>query len=359
MDNQNSSLTFRQFPISNWILGILFLGLAATNLFGQGLSIGSTDFIFMVVEIVAGVFLILSGWIMIIDANRNTQLLTVRTIAMIHGSYKEIPFNDIAAIQLEMNPTNSSRQRGGLTCRIVAVRKNGEHVPMSFFFNVGNKGKEQMVEKLRACLNVKGDDAGMGNVFQVASQLAGQQFQKEQEAVTSSEVEEHVTDGVHWTLETQAFGGMPVSRWHSPDFKSSGFFLYLVQKTPGERTSGGLMAKTLYKTSMALFGFSGNLTPNERQAELLSPLDPQLENDFSAYTSNTNQAHQMLNPWTIEALAVWAQSHPPAKSNRGDELAVLYSPAGLYLATMGLTNPDFLDEVAKLGAELVKAQSGL
>ena len=56
-------------------------------------------------------------------------------------------------------------------------------------------------------------------------------------------------------------------------------------------------------------------------------------------------------------LAAWVQSHPLVKNNRSDELAILFSPEGLYLATMGLTNPEFLDDVAKLGAELIKAQS--
>jgi hypothetical protein len=358
MDNQDSTLTFREFPLSNWILGILFLGLAATNLYGQGLSVGSTDFIFMVIEIAAGAFLILSGWIIIIHADRLTQTLSVRTLAVFNSSYKEVLFSDIEAIQLELNPASNRSQRSGLTYRIAIIRKSGEHVPASFFFNNGNKGKERMVEKLRAFVNVKGDDTGMGNIFQVASQLAAQQFQKEQETITGSEVEEHETDGVHWTLETRAFGGMPVSRWHSPDFKCDGFFLYLVQKMPGEKPSGGLIAKTLYKTSMALFGFSGNLTPNENRAELLAQLDPQLENDFSAYTSDASQARQVLSPWTVNPLAAWVQAHPLEKSNRGDELAILFSPEGLYLATMGLTNSEFLDEVTKLGAEMVKAQTG-
>ena len=104
MDNQNPKLTFREFPISNWILGIIFLGLAATNLTGQTLTAGSTDFIFLVLEVAAGLFLILSGTILTINADRITRILTVRFRASLRGSKKEIPFSDIAAIQLEMNP---------------------------------------------------------------------------------------------------------------------------------------------------------------------------------------------------------------------------------------------------------------
>ena len=57
-----------------------------------------------------------------------------------------------------------------------------------------------------------------------------------------------------------------------------------VQKIEGQGTQGGVLAKTLDKTSMALFGFSGELTPNEHHAEVLAPLDPQLEKRlFSVY----------------------------------------------------------------------------
>jgi hypothetical protein len=358
MDNQNPNLTFREFPFSNWILGIIFLGLAATNLPDQTLTAGSADFIFLVIEVAAGLFLILSGSIVTINADRVTQMLTVRIRALLRSSTKEIPFAEIASIQLEMNPASSGRQRGGPTYRVVVINKNGESIPASFFFSSGNKEKNRIVEKLRAFIGVGGDDTGVGNLFQAASTMARQKFQEQQETITGNEAEEHVTDGVHWTLETKAFGGMPVSRWHSPDFKCDGYFLFLVQKVEGQGAPGGLMAKTLYKTSMALFGFSGSLTPNEHQAEMLAPLDPQLENDFSAYTSDSDRARQILNPWSVMPLAAWAQSNPLAKNNRGEELTILFSPEGLYLATMGLTNPEFLDEVAKLGAEMVKAQGG-
>lgn len=359
MDDQNSTLTFREFPFSNWILGIVFLGLAATNLSDQPLTVGSTGFIFLLIESVAGLLLLASGWVVIVHADRISQTMTVRTLALLHGSTKEIPFADIAAIQMELNPAASSHQRSSMTYRIAAVRKSGEHVPMSSFFNRGNKGKKQMVEKLRAFVGVGGEDTGFGSPFEIATQLAGEQLRKEQETITGSEAEEHVTAGVHWTLETKAFGGMPISRWHSPDFKCEECFLFLVQRIAGQSASGGLMAKTLYRTSMALFGFSGNLTPNEHQADVFAPLDQQIDDGFVAYTSDPDRARQILNSWAIMPLAEWVQSHPLTKNNRGDELAILFSPEGVYLATMGLTNPEFLDEVAKLGAELVKAQGSI
>ena len=346
----------------NWILGIIFLALAATYLANRSWSAGAANFIVLVVEVAIGLFFILFGSIVTISADRVTQMLTVSFRWLLRGSKKEIPFAEIAAIQLEMNTSGSRRSRGGPTYRIVVVRKDGQIVPSYSYFSSRSKDKSRIVEKLRGFIGVGGDDTGFGGPFQAASQMARQKFQEQQETITGSEAEEHITDGVHWTLETKAFGGMPVSRWHSPDFKCDGNFLYLTQKVEGQGAQGGLMAtmgKMVYKTSMSILGFSGDLTPDENHADVLAPLDPQLENNYSAYTSDSSRAHQILNPWAIKTLAAWAQSHPLTKNNRSDQLAVLFSPEGLYLATMGLTNPEFLDEAAKLGAELVKAQGGV
>ena len=289
MDDQNSRLNFRQYPIANWIIAIIFLALAVPHLTDLSLGPGSFNFILLILEVAIGLFLIFTGSIMIISADRITQILTFSYRSPLRGSKKEVSFAEIAGIQLERNISRGSSRRTGPTYRVVAVRKDGQSVPAYFFFSNTSKDKDRIVEKLRAFIGVGGDDTGFGGPLQVASQMAGQRFQEQQEGITGSEVEEHITEDVHWTLETKAFGGLPVSRWHSVDFKCAGNFLYLIQNIEGQETQGGLMAamgKMVYRSSMSLFGFSGDLTPNENQAEVLAPLDPQLENNFLAYTSN-------------------------------------------------------------------------
>jgi hypothetical protein len=196
--------------------------------------------------------------------------------------------------------------------------------------------------------------------FKMASGLAQQPFQQEQEAITGSQAEEHIADGVHWKLETTAFGSVPISRWSSPDFKWDGNFLYLTQKMQGQGSQGGLMSmlgKTLFKASLSLYGFSLDLTPGLDSARAFASLDAGLEPHFFAYTSDETGARQILNSWAVSPLSAWAQSHPLTKGNT-DQLAVLFSPQGVFVAMAGLVNQEFLDEVAKLGAELVKAQGG-
>jgi len=313
------------------------------------------NFFIVIIELVVGLVLILSGTIRVITADRTSRILTIHNGSLFKNSKMEIPFDEISAVQLEMNPSRNSQ---GLTYRIVAIREDGQSVPFRSYFTNGSATLSQRVNKLRAFLGVGGDDTGLGGTFQALSQLVGQKFQEEQETITGKE-KERITDGVHWSLETRAFGATPISRWHSLDCHWDGSFLYLAQKPEGQKSQGGIIAtmgKMLFKTSMSLFGFSGELTPNESGAKPLVLSDPQLANNFFAYTSDPEMADQILNPRAITLLVAWAQSQPLTKINPKDQLAVLFCPKGVFLATMGLTNPEFQDEVTKLGVGLVKTQ---
>jgi hypothetical protein len=362
VNNPNDKLTFRDFPTFNWIIGILFLVIAAPYLSELSGSAGSENLIIEVIELGFGLYLLLSGVILTISADRATQMLTVSNRSLIKTTRLQIPFAEIAAIQLELNSASGRRSRSrGPASRIVAIRKDGQSVPFEPYYSPGTATKSQRVEKLRSFLGVGGEALEAGGALQDYSTMTGQQYKAEQETITGAEAEQHTTDGVTWTLETRAFGGMPVTRWRSQDFKWEGQFLYLVQKAEGQTASGGLRAalgKSVLKSSMALYGFSGSLTPNDHHAEALSPLDSQLEKDFSALTSDPAGARRILNPWVAAPLAAWARSHPASKNNPQGQLAVLFSPDGVYLASMGLTNPEYLDELARLGAELVKTQAG-
>jgi len=74
-----------------------------------------------------------------------------------------------------------------------------------------------------------------------------------------------------------------------------------------------------------------------------------------AYASSSIQAPQVLNPWVGMPLAAWAQKYP-LKQGNSNQLAVLFCPQGVYVAMMGLVNPEFLQELTALGVALVKAQ---
>ncbi len=352
MDDQK--LVMCDFPIALWLFGLAAGGYAAYAFLKAPGQI-------VVIAVGAGIFALicLTATILTVTADRIRGILTIRYTGLLIRKRREIPIAEIAAVELEQSRSSNSSS----TYRIVVVTRNNERIPLRSYYSGGFLMQQARAKRLRDFLGVGGMDMSLSGMFTAASAQAAEAFRQEQESITGSQDEEHVTDGVRWKLQTRAAGGSPVSVWQSPDFQWPGHFLYLVQKMPGQRSTGGvmsLMGKTLLNTSMKIYGFGGEMTPGLERASQLSPLDPQLEPLFFAYTSDPAGARQILNPWVEMPLADWAQKYPVRQTDSGSviQLAVLFSPQGVSLAIMGLLNAEFLEELTRLGVELVKAQGG-
>ena len=108
-----------------------------------------------------------------------------------------------------------------------------------------------------------------------------------------------------------------------------------------------------------MYGFGSEDTPGLNSGEVLPTLGPQLESHFSAFTSDPGAARQILNPWIAAPLADWATRYPlkqVQKPGLFGQLVVLFSPRGVYIASLGTMIPEAVEELANLGAELVKTQ---
>ena len=117
----------------------------------------------------------------------------------------------------------------------------------------------------------------------------------------------------------------------------------------------------LVHESMAIYGFSGEDTPGAAKAEVVKPLDASLEPYFTAFSSVSGIARQTLNPQAAALLADWASRYPyKTLQGRGvfGQLAVLFSPRGVYVASLGTMIPEAVEELTTLGVGLVKAQGG-
>ena len=183
----------------------------------------------------------------------------------------------------------------------------------------------------------------------------------QQAAQTGSNAQEHVTNGVHWQIQSTTLGTSPVTRWYSPDFKMESGFLFVAQKVSGQST-GGLMAaigNALFQQSLSSYGFRADDTPNIAQAAPLTPVPSLIDFHFTAFTNNQAESRQILNPWTQNPLAEWAQRHPLKQfQSMGSfsQLVVLFSPNGVYVATLGVLQPDQVAELTDLGVEMVRTQ---
>ncbi len=357
MNQNNQKLVVRDYPVALWLFGVLTGGYALYTYFRMP---SQTAIIAAGAGISALIFLLTT--VVTVTADRQTGMLTIRNTGILIHRRREIPIAEIAAIELEHSYSSGSYRHSAPTYRIVVFTKGNEKIPLRASYTSGRLAHEARLKRLRQFLNV-GGTTSLTDMFQGTLTQAAEQFRQEQESITGRQDEERVTDGVRWTLQTRAAGGAPLSVWHSPDFHWPDNFLYLVQKAPGQQSTGGVMAlmsKTLLKTSLNLYGFRNEMTLGMERASQLAPLDPQLEPHFMAFTSDPAGARQILNPWVQMPLAAWVQKYPVRPGEGGSilQLVVLFCPQGVYLAMLGLLNPEFLEELTRLGVELVKAQGG-
>lgn len=349
-------LKLRDYPIIGWLVGFGGIGwggytfvntLPAFNLNAALVTFG-------------GLLFLIFSYSLIAIADKATGLLTLDYRSLFHHSTKEIPLGQIRNIRVDRSRTRSSKG-GTTTYRVEAILTNGEVVPFRSY-HTGNLFKHQKwANELRAFLNIsEGFDETPQGFFKAAQQAGAMVAQRQQEAFTGSNAAMRNTDGVNWQLQSFGMGAAPGTRWFSPDFKTQGSFLFLAQKVPGQSSMGFLAAlgKTLFKQSIALYGFDASDTPNIEKADTYASLSAALDTHFSAFTSDQAEAQQILNPWTQQPLADWGAKYPLQQFQSGtrfSQLVVMFTPNGMYIATLGIFPEDKLDEITRLGVELVKA----
>jgi hypothetical protein len=355
MDNKDFSLTMHDWPILLWIIGIALLVEGVT--FFLPLAEGQTAYVVRAVLVLAGLTILLFATVLTVTADRVTQTLTISHRSPLRANQRELLFSQIDSIDLDY----SRGSRGGTTNRIVVTLKSGETIPFHSYYSSGSYGMQKKVNRLRSFLGMEPLDFSFTGMFRRATQAAQAQYQQQQEAMTGSEAEVHETNGVRWQVQTVAFGGQPVTRWFSMDSCLPEGFVYITQLAEGQRISGGGLlgglTGMLYKQSLNVYGFGPEDTPGIETAEVLDSVDPQLARAFSVYTSVPDRAGQILNDRAAAALADWARRYPLKTINIGtqvfSQLAVMFSPQGVYVCSLGTMIPEAVEEMTRLGAELV------
>lgn len=351
-----TELRLRDYPIIAWLFGFggiafgtfYFLTNAAPARYNGFFSAG------------IGLLILIFMYALTITVDKQTGMLILDYRSIILHSVNEIPLSEIKSIRLDSSSSRSKNR--STTYRIEAVLKNGETIPFRSYYSSEFILKQRRVDALRKFIGLTEDfDESPIGLFRAVPKLGQQIAQAQQQALTGSNAEEHVTDGVHWQLQSIGIGAAPGTRWFSPDFKTRSGFLFLAQKVAGQSSSGFLasLSKTLFKQSIALYGFDASDTPNLAQADLYASLSPAVDTHFMAFSSASSEARQILNPWAQNPLANWGERHPLKQlqsSGPYSQIVVLFSPNGVYIACPGTLQPEQVDEVTKLGIELVKSQ---
>lgn len=325
MSRDDTRLILRDVPVFLWIFGLIFAGIGVLML------VESRREPAMALALVAlGLGFLLFTSLLTITADRTTRTLTLDYRSILRHVVKQLSFDEIAAFNVE----RSSGSKGS-TFRVSVVRKDGKVIPFHSYSSTGSGRKERQAGMLRDFIGV---------------------------AQPQPQVDEiHETEGVRWQVRPIGTSGPTGARWHSADFTTPGVFLFIAQKAQGQ-ASGGFLASLgsmFFKQAISMYGFQAHDTPGIDKAGGLAPLDPALEQHFMAFTNDPASARQLLNPNVTAPLAEWAGRYPLKQFQMGSgagQLVAMFSPTGVYLANLNLSQPGQKDELAALGTKLVKSQ---
>jgi hypothetical protein len=340
MERNDFQLVLRDIPIFLWFFGLVFAG-AGALMFLEGGQATVWALVFGAI----GLSALLFSSVLTITADRMTRTLKLEYRSVVRHTSHQVSFDEIAGIDIER-----SYSRNRATYRVIVMRKDGQVIRLRSTSSSGSSKKERLAGRLRDFIGVQGFDSSPAGLFYAANQ------------VQVGEIRE--THGVRWQIMPPAVCGFQGTRWHSPDFKIPGVFLYVAQKAEGQ-PSGGFLASLgglMFKKALSMQGFRPDDTPGLEQAGPLAPLDPALESDFMAYTNDPAWVRKTLDPRIIAPLADWAGRYPLKqfqRESRFGQLGVLFGPNGVYVSTLNLLKPDQVNELTTLGVALVQSQGSI
>ena len=350
MNDTRNEYVIQDHPTKTWVLAIIMLGGAFFFYLRN-----PEQWPVVVTLAVIGLMLLMVPAVEI-KASRATKTVVIFRRSLFRKSQQTIAVRDIVSIAVGVK---TDREDGSHSYRVEITLANGDIIPLRSTYSNNRKRHEELARKLREVTEVENEpSANLDDAL--GSEVMRHEFQQQQEEITGKQGVEHITRGVHWTFETLAFGRMPLSHWHSPDFQLEDTFVFLTQKLVGQKALPSLLQPAtdlLFKGSMRVYGLDEDDTPDLSSAEMIE-LPERLEAHYFGYSDEGVRAKKMLNPWVTTPLTNWAQKYAMTKENISSQLVIHIGPNGLSLRTPGLVNPEYLDDLTTLGVELVRALGG-
>jgi hypothetical protein len=135
-------LIIRDFPVALWLVGTALLGSAAYLFL-------TVDPITAGIDAVFGLAALLLPAALTVTADREARVLTLRYGLILPRAVKEIPFHEIAAIQVGSSRSSGRRSGRRRSYRIELVKMDGAIVPFRSYYSSGSYPKELHAGKLR------------------------------------------------------------------------------------------------------------------------------------------------------------------------------------------------------------------
>jgi hypothetical protein len=139
-------VVFKDYPLTLWLFGVLFLLTGAAFPFGQDAP-GAQG---RVVMWLGGVLLIAFPSILIVTVDRTRGMLNLRYRALIRGSTKAYPLNEISFVEVAQD------REGERMYRLELILRSGQVVPLRSSYSIGKGHYERRARRLRSALGVGG-----------------------------------------------------------------------------------------------------------------------------------------------------------------------------------------------------------
>jgi len=213
MQQYDSQLVIRDFPTLQWVLGILFAGVGALVISEGGPPVFGGIFAAI------GLGFLLFSSVLTITADRMTRTLQLNSRSALRHKWKKVPFDEVAGINVERRAS----PKRGFTYRLAVLQKDGQVIPFRSSSSSGSKKKERRARQLREFLGIQDSNRIPPGILP---------------AELSRAAASHETNSVHWRIQPMATANSSAPtgvRWHSPDFRTPGIFLFVAQKPKGSR----------------------------------------------------------------------------------------------------------------------------
>ncbi len=332
MQPDPNRLVIRELPWMFWFFSLGGIVFGLLILFEpQG---GIAGFIGLLLGLVGLIF----SNVTTLTLDKSTRRMELRYRSPLRVQVKEIPLEDILAIDME----SSRSSRGGSTFRIVFFLRSGERVPLHSYFSSGWNEKHKKIERLRAFIGLEAVPTP-----ELPDLLLGT-------PLSFVTLREGTTAGAAWRLERGSYATLPVMRWVWQGWQYYGRFLFLHQKPATVKaSSGGWLGKVsglLYRQALSQYGIQPDDLPNLDLARLVSLEGTPLAENFAAFTCEPADLPLILTPWAASAINRCLQRREAGKDA---QLAVLFAEKDLYV--MCLSGDDSLaSDLIALGEDLAR-----
>jgi hypothetical protein len=286
---------------------------------------------------------LLGATLLTICVDRPNELLVLTYQSLLTKESTGIALKEIASVDVDTVWSD------GRSDHVVIGTRDGRMTPLRRYAMFDSEG---IARELRELLGVGGS--------RLLPHSDLDEVLDRHEALIAPYANGHETSGVCWKVQSSSQEQTPFARWFSPDFKTDGEFVYIIQKPPNQQFPRGIFGERAMWRSLSFYNYKSKDVPRLGQARAVE-LDAELSAHYAAFASDESTAKEVLNRMAVQALSDWADRHPLQTVPIGypvGQLTMLCCPRGVFVSVHYLCRASQLNDVIAAGVQLVRGQTG-